>query len=216
MRRPDDTELFGMLGEYGIPLVPYEFARTRVEAVAAAKRVGYPCAMKISSKDIPHKTDAGGVVLGIASDGDAGKAFDSIMANARNFAKGASLDGVVVQKMPGKGIETIIGIKKDPQFGHVLMFGLGGIFVEVYKDIAFRVAPVSVREALDMVREIKGYRILAGLRRQVPYDIDAVVQVLMAASTLVEERGDIAEMDINPLIVHESGATAVDARALFE
>lgn len=216
MRRPDDTELYGMLGKYGIPLVPYEFTKTQAEAVAAAKRLGYPCAMKISSKDIPHKTDAGGVVLGIESDDDARNAFNSIMENARNFAKDASLDGVVVQKMAGKGIETIIGIKKDAQFGHVLMFGLGGIFVEVYKDISFRVAPISEQEALDMVRELKGYRILAGFRRQVPYDINATVQVLLAASKLVEEHVDIAEMDINPLIVHEHGATAVDARALFE
>jgi len=203
-----------LLKKYSIPVTEGYIAGSAQEALEIAGRIGTPVAMKISSPDIPHKSDVGGVALGVKEE-DVEKTYAEIIARVRGAAPGANIEGILVQQMAPPGHETIVGLKSDPQFGHALMFGLGGIFVEVYRDVSFRVVPVERRDALDMISEIKGYAILRGIRGRKPADIDAIADVLMAASDMAEKES-IIELDINPLIVHEQGAVAVDARAMVE
>jgi acyl-CoA synthetase (NDP forming) len=141
--------------------------------------------------------------------------YDEIISRVKKTAPDANIEGILVQQMAPPGQEVIVGLKKDPQFGHALMFGLGGIFVEVYRDVSFRVVPIEKRDALMMISEIKGYSILKGIRGKKPADIDAIADVLMAVSKMAEKE-NIIELDINPLIVSEKGALAVDARAMVE
>lgn len=214
MRILTEHEAKKLLKKYGIPVTEGYIAKSAGEALEIAGRIGTPVAMKISSPDIPHKSDVGGVALGVR-DEDVEKTYAEIMARARGAAPGANIEGILVQQMAPPGHETIVGLKSDPQFGHALMFGLGGIFVEVYRDVSFRVVPVERRDALEMISETKGYAILKGIRGRKPADIDAIVNVLMAVSDMAGKES-IIELDINPLIVHERGAVAVDARAMVE
>ncbi len=146
---------------------------------------------------------------------EAGSTYDKILSQIKKAAPDAKIEGILVQQMAPLGHELIVGLKKDPQFGHALMFGLGGIFVEVYKDVSFRVVPIEKNEALDMISEIKGYPILKGIRGRKPADIEALACVLVAVSRMAQKE-NILELDINPLIVGETGAIAVDARAMVE
>jgi len=203
-----------LLSKYGIPVTKEGIAHSSDEAFTIAKQIGAPVAMKISSPDISHKSDVGGVVLNVSA-GEAGTTYDRIISQIKKVAPSAKIEGILVQQMAPPGHEIIVGLKKDAQFGHALMFGLGGIFVEVYKDVSFRVVPIGRKEALEMISEIKGYPILKGIRGRKPADIEKVARVLAAVSDMAKKE-NIIELDINPLIVGEKGAIAVDARAMID
>jgi acyl-CoA synthetase (NDP forming) len=203
-----------LLAKYGIAVTKESIAQNPDEAYAIASQIGTTVAMKISSPDISHKSDVGGVELNIAAS-DAKATYDKIISRIKKAVPDARIEGILVQQMAPPGHEIIVGLKKDAQFGHALMFGLGGIFVEVYKDVSFRVAPIGLKEALDMISEIKGYPILKGIRGRKPADIDSIARVLVSVSE-VAQKENIIELDINPLIAGETGAIAVDARALIE
>ncbi|MFZ3060424.1 MAG: acetate--CoA ligase family protein [Candidatus Methanoperedens sp.] len=203
-----------LLAKYGVPVTEERIAGSADEAFDIAMELGMPVAMKISSPEIPHKSDVGGVVLNVKED-DVKTTYAEIMARIKKAAPNANIEGILVQQMAPPGHEIIVGLKKDAQFGHALMFGLGGIFVEVYKDVSFRVVPINKSDALDMISEIKGHPILKGIRGRMPADVDAIARVLVSVSDMAEKE-KIIELDINPLIVGESGAVAVDARAMVE
>ncbi len=203
-----------LLAKYGITVTKESMAESADEAYAIASQIGTPVAMKISSPDISHKSDMGGVELNIVAS-EAKATYERIISRIKKAAPDARIEGILVQQMAPPGHEMIVGLKKDAQFGHALMFGLGGIFVEVYKDVSFRVAPIGIKEALDMITEIKGYPILKGIRGRKPADIDAIARVLVTVSEMAQKE-NIIELDINPLIAGETGAIAVDARALIE
>ena len=203
-----------LLSKYGIPVTKESIAQSPDEALAIALHMGTPVAMKILSPDISHKSDIGGVELNVSAN-NAISTYNNIISRINKSAPEAKIEGILVQQMAPPGHEVIVGLKKDAQFGHALMFGLGGIFVEVYKDVSFRVVPIVKKEALEMISEIKGYPILKGIRGRKPADIDAIARVLVSVSEMAQKE-NIIELDINPLIVSESGAVAVDARAMIE
>ncbi len=203
-----------LLAKYGIPVTEERLAGSAEEAYNIAMELGMPVAMKISSPDIPHKSDVGGVALNVKRE-DVRTTYNEIISRIMKAAPNANIEGILVQQMAPPGHEIIVGLKKDAQFGHALMFGLGGIFVEVYKDVTFRVVPIDKSDALSMISEIKGYPILKGIRGRMPADIEAIARVLVSVSDMAEKE-NIIELDINPLIVSESGAIAVDARAMVE
>ena len=186
--------------------------------MAAVGEVGYPLVLKVDSPDIPHKTEAGLVKVGISNEQELAQGYNEILASARAHYPGALVSGVLVQEMVEGGTEVIVGVSRDPTFGPVLLFGLGGIFVEVYRDVAMRVCPITRGDALEMVQEVKGYRLLEGYRGRRPADLDAIVEVLMKTSTLAMQLGDrLVEMDINPLaaLPPGSGAVALDALVIL-
>ena len=203
-----------LLAGYGIPITKGSIAISADEAQKIAQNIGYPVAMKISSPDIPHKSDIGGVVLNVGQE-DVRTKYNELVSHIKEKAPQAKIEGVLVQQMAPQGHEVIIGLKKDAQFGHALMFGLGGIFVEVYKDVSFRIVPIDRNEALGMISEIKGYPILKGIRGMKKADINAIADVLVSVSEMADKE-NIIELDINPLMVDENGAVAVDARAMVE
>ncbi len=203
-----------LLAKYGIPVTSGQIASSADEALGIALQIGTPVAMKISSPDISHKSDVGGVALNVERE-YVRTTYNEMTARIKKSVPDAAIEGVLVQQMAPPGHEVIVGLKKDAQFGHALMFGLGGIFVEVYKDVSFRVAPVDKNEALEMISDIRGYPILKGIRGRKPADVDAAAQVLVCVSEMAQKE-NIVELDINPLIVNENGAVAVDARAMVE
>ncbi len=209
-----DVEARRIVEYYGFRTPKSMLARTREEAGIFAASIGYPVVMKIASPDILHKTDVGGVAVGIKDARELEATFSNITNNAGKFMPSARIWGVVIQEMIGGGIETIVGMHIDPNFGPLVMFGLGGIYVEVLRDVSFRVAPVSEDEALEMIQEIRSYPLLLGVRGAKRMDISAVADGIMRISQLVIDNPDIAELDINPLLVQEEGlgAVAVDAR----
>jgi acetyltransferase len=171
--------------------------------------------MKISSPDILHKTDIGGVKVGINSKNEAKEAFIEITSNAKKFMPSALIKGVAVYEMVPSGKETILGITFDRTFGHMIMFGLGGIYVEILKDVSFRIVPVSPSDALEMVREIKTYPLLKGTRGEKPVDIGSITDAILRLSCLAVDFPVIQELDINPLVITEKGSTALDARIII-
>jgi acyl-CoA synthetase (NDP forming) len=196
----------------GIPVALAEVAATAEDAVAVAERFGYPVVLKILSPDIAHKSDAGGVKVGMNSAAEVETAFSEIMASVKANEPEARIEGVAVQKMAAPGTEVIVGMSKDPQFGPVMMFGLGGIFVEVLKDVAFRIVPLEPRDAREMVREIKGFPVLEGVRGQAPADLEALEGLILKVSEFVEAHPEINELDLNPVFAYKDGVIAVDAR----
>ncbi|MCX9085239.1 MAG: acetate--CoA ligase family protein [Candidatus Methanoperedens sp.] len=203
-----------LLAKYGIAVTKESIAENSEEAFAIASQIGTPVAMKISSPDISHKSDLGGVELNVVAS-DAKATYEAILSRIKKAAPDARIEGILVQQMAPSGHEMIVGLKKDAQFGYALMFGLGGIFVEVYKDVSFRVVPIGMKEAMDMISQIKGYPILKGIRGRKPADINAIATVLVSVSEMAQKE-NIIELDINPLIAGEDGAIAVDARAMIE
>jgi acyl-CoA synthetase (NDP forming) len=199
----------------GIPIASAQLAATREEAVAVAGQIGLPVVLKIVSPDISHKSDVGGVKLNLGSEEEVAAAFDEIVAAARRAEPGATVLGVSVQKMARPGVEVIMGMTKDPQFGPVLMFGLGGVFVEVLKDVAFRIVPLEPRDARQMIRDIQGFPVLEGFRGQEPADLAALEDMLMRLSAFVEEHPEIQELDLNPIFAYKDSALAVDARIVL-
>jgi len=201
-----------VLEKYGIPVTRQALAATPEEAVARARDIGYPVALKIDSPDIPHKTEAGGLKLNLENDDQVSSSFEEIIRNVKLYLPEARINGVSVQEMLPQGVEVIIGVTRDPVFGPTIMFGLGGIFVEVLKDVSFRIAPLSPGDARDMIDEIKGAALLKGVRGKPPVDVDAIAEVILRVSDLVTDyRDQIEELDINPLIVYPKGVKAADA-----
>ncbi len=201
-----------ILDEAGIPTTNAHLATSADEAVKAAKELGYPVVLKIVSPDVTHKSDVGGVRLGLDSPEDVTTAFAEISEAVKRHEPKARIEGVAVQKMAHPGIEVIVGMSKDPQFGPVLMFGLGGVLVEVLKDVSFRIVPLEPRDARQMVREIKGFPALQGFRGQEPADLEALEKLLLKVSAFVEAHPEIEELDLNPVFAYKDGALAVDAR----
>jgi acyl-CoA synthetase (NDP forming) len=200
-----------VLQAYGIPITREALATSADTAVGIAHELGYPVALKVQSPEIAHKTEADGIRLNLDSDAAVRTAYDEILLNAERFAPHADVQGVLVQEMLAGGIEVIIGATKDPVFGHAIMFGLGGIFVEALRDVSFRIAPLSHTDAEEMIDEIAGHRVLAGIRGRPPADREAIIDAILRVSRLVcDHRDEISELDINPLHVFSEGAKAVD------
>jgi acyl-CoA synthetase (NDP forming) len=204
-----------LLQKAGLPVVAARLARSKREAMSLSREVGYPVVLKICSPDIVHKTDSGGVRLGLANAAQVGRAYSDIRSSVRQAHPQARIQGVSVQPMAQPAIEVIIGMSKDSQFGPVLMFGLGGILVEVLKDVSFRIVPVAERDAREMVREIKGYPVLEGYRGQKGASIAALEQLIVQVSQFVEDNPQIEELDLNPVFAYPDRAVAVDARVIL-
>lgn len=205
-----------ILSHYGFAFPERGLAESAIEAGIISERIGFPVVMKISSPDILHKTDVGGVKLNINSAIAAEDAFNEITTNARRFMPDAYIEGVMVYEMIKGGKEVIMGVTYDRTFGHMIMFGLGGIYVEVLKDVAFRIAPINHKEAYEMVHDIRSIALLKGARGEQPVDIEAVIDGLVKVSSLVRDFPIIRELDINPMLVMNKGAFALDARIIFE
>jgi len=205
-----------LVSEAGIPVVESKLARSQAQAVSMSREIGFPVVLKVVSPDIIHKSDSGGVKLGLANAAQVGRAYTEIIAAAKRTDSKAKLHGVSVQKMARPGVEVIMGMSKDAQFGPVLMFGLGGVFVEVLKDVAFRIVPLVRRDASQMIREIKGYPVLEGYRGQEPANITILEDLLLKLSDFVDKTPEIKELDLNPILAYSDGAVAVDARVILE
>jgi len=210
-----EIEAKELLKEYGIPVPDFKLIKNEEEINGLAEEINFPIVMKIVSPDIIHKTDAGGVKINIKDETEAESAYQEIISKAKNYNKKARISGVIAYTMVPQGTEIIIGIMKDPHFGQVIMFGLGGIFVEILKDISFRILPIEERDAEEMITEIKGYEILKGVRGECPKDIEAIKILLMKISQLVLENPEISEIDLNPIFVFEKGLQVVDARMIL-
>ena len=182
-----EIEAKELLKKAGINVVDTRLAKTKVDAVAIAKKLGFPVVMKIASADVVHKTDAGGVKLGLKTATQVEKAFDEIMKSVKKAVPNAKIDGVSMQTMAKQGVEVIIGMSKDAQFGPVLMFGLGGVLVEILKDVSFRIVPLVKRDAKEMIREIKGFPLLQGYRGSDPVDVENLEAMVMKVSEFIEK-----------------------------
>ncbi|MFI5339412.1 MAG: acetate--CoA ligase family protein, partial [Candidatus Methylomirabilales bacterium] len=209
-----EREAREVIAAYGFRLPQNVLARTVDEAIAAAQKMGFPVALKIVSPDILHKTDVGGVRLNLQDVDAVAEGFAAIDTSVRRFFPDAVIQGIAVQEMVAGGKEVILGMTRDPSFGPLLMFGLGGIYVEVLKDVAFRVAPIGPDEAESMIREIRSFPLLRGVRGEKPSDLNAIVDALCRLSQLCVDFPEVLEMDVNPLLVKPEGegAVAIDAR----
>lgn len=205
-----------VLKYYQIPVVEGIVAKDTNEAIDFAEKNGYPVVLKVVSKDIIHKTDIGGVIVGIKNEKELREGSLNLIRNVKKYKPTARIDGLFVQKMLPKGVEVIVGGKKDPTFDQVLLFGLGGVFVEIFNDVSFRVVPISQKDAVEMIAEIKGIKVLRGVRGNPPVDFKALVDILMKTSRMLEENQEIKELDINPVFALTSGAVAVDARIIID
>jgi len=210
-----ETEAKELLKEYGIPVPDFKLIKSEDEITGLDKEINFPIVMKIVSPDIIHKTDAGGVKIGLKDEKKAKLAYQEIIFKAKKYNKEARIEGVIVYTMVPQGTEIIIGMMKDPHFGPVIMLGLGGIFVEILKDISFRILPIEERDAREMITEIKGYKILKGARGEASKDIEAIKILLMKISQLALENPEISEIDLNPVFVFEKSLQVVDARMIL-
>ncbi|MEE9325109.1 MAG: acetate--CoA ligase family protein [Dehalococcoidia bacterium] len=215
-RHLTEVESKELLKEAGIPVIESKLARSKEEALSLAREMGFPVVLKVVSPNIVHKSDIGGVKLGLGGEEEVAKAYDEITASVRQNQPSASLQGVSVQRMARPGVEVIIGMNKDPQFGPVLMFGLGGVLVEILKDVSFRIVPLTRRDASQMIREIKGFPILEGYRGQEPADIELLEDTILKLSDFVESHPQIKELDLNPIFAYKDSLAAVDARVVLE
>lgn len=207
-----EVEAKRVLTEAGIPVTETRLARNKKEAISISKEMGFPVALKIVSPDITHKSDVGGVKLGLKNATQVNKAYEELLVSIKKKIPQARLEGVSVQRMASSGVEVIIGMSKDPQFGPLLMFGLGGVLVEILKDVSFRIVPVSRRDAGEMIAGIKGYPLLKGYRGQEPVDIPFLEELIVRVSEFIEKNPEVAELDLNPIFAYRNGAVAVDAR----
>jgi acyl-CoA synthetase (NDP forming) len=205
-----------LLSEAGIPVIQTRLVTSKEEAIGISKKLGFPVALKIVSPDIMHKSDIGGVKLGLKTSKKVESAYEEILSSVKQKYPQAMIDGISVQKMARPGVEVIIGMTKDAQFGPVLMFGLGGIFVELLKDVSFRIVPLAKEDAREMIREIKGYPMLEGFRGGEPVDISILEEILLQVSRFVDNHAEIKELDLNPIFAYKDGAVAVDARVILE
>jgi acetate---CoA ligase (ADP-forming) subunit beta len=211
-----ETEAKTICTEYDIPVTKFNLAKTEKEATAQADQIGYPIVLKIVSPDIIHKSDAGGVLVNLKTPAEVVGGYKKIIENAKNYKADAKIVGVLVQEMAPQSTEVIVGAIKDPQFGQTVMFGLGGIFVELLKDANFRVAPLTVEEGREMITQLKAFPLLNGYRNTPPADIDALISILCSVSRLVMDNSEIKELDLNPVMAYPKGAKTVDARIILE
>ncbi|MBV9826276.1 MAG: acetate--CoA ligase family protein, partial [Alphaproteobacteria bacterium] len=203
-----------LLAKYGVPRPPEALAKTEAEAIAAAAKIGGPVALKVQSPDILHKTEAGAVILNASGDAAVGDAYRTVLERAKAAHPSAHIAGVLVQAMAKRGVEMILGITRDPVFGPMLMVGLGGIYVEVLKDVAFAPVPLAKEDALALLGELKGAALLDGVRGQPAADKGALAELMVSLARFAADHADtIAEIDLNPVIVHPAGEglTVVDA-----
>jgi len=204
-----------ILSSFGIPATKEILATSPEEAVKAAKGMGFPVVMKVVSPHILHKTEAQGVRINLRSAQEVTRAFNEILKNANRYEPGLKIDGILVQEMVKEGVETIVGTTYDETFGPTIMFGLGGIYVEVLKDVSFRIIPINLSDAEEMIHDIKGYEILRGVRGRETSEIEALMDTLVKVSSMVEQVKMIKSMDINPLFVGKKGVKAADARIIL-
>ncbi len=204
-----------ILVEAGINCIDTRLAIDKDQAVAASEEIGYPVVLKVSSVDITHKSDAGGVKVGLQDRGAVERAYDDIMDSCRAFSSDALIEGVAVQGMAKPGTEIIMGMIKDASFGPVVMFGLGGVLVEVLEDVAFRIVPIEKADAAEMTNELKGRKLLDGYRGQAPANVDVLHEMLLKLSDFVNATPGIEEIDMNPVFAYADGATVVDARIIL-
>lgn len=210
-----EPEAKRLLRRYGLQCPEEQLTQGPAEAVTAASKIGFPVVLKIVSKDILHKSDGGCVILNLRNDGEVNEAFGTILRNARKFDGNAEIAGVLVSKMvTDEGIEIIIGGTRDPVFGPVVMFGLGGVFVETLSDVSLRVCPIDEVDAEEMVKEIKGYALLAGTRGRPTVKISAIKEALLGVSRMLLQNPHIAEVDLNPIKAHANGIAVLDARII--
>ena len=200
---------------YGIKCPPTHLVNNKEDCIDAGNKIGYPVVIKIFSKDIINKSDAGGVVTNINSDEELAEKYENMLKTVKGKYPDANIEGVVVQKMMSKGIEVIIGGFKDEQFGPVIMFGTGGIYVEVFKDTSFRLAPLNVDEARRQVEETKIFKVLQGVRGEKAVDIDSICQAIVNVGDLLIEYDEISEIDLNPVLCYPDEYVAVDARVVL-
>jgi acetyl-CoA synthetase (ADP-forming) len=212
-----EHESFELLRQYNIPVPDFALVQDVDEALRVVKDIGYPIALKVVSPDIIHKSDVGGVILNVSNDDELRSACERIRSNIKEKASYARVSGFLVQKMVPEGLETIVGATKDPIFGHVIAFGLGGVLVEVLQDVSFRIVPVSEEDARAMIREIRGYKLFNGYRNMPARDEEAVVYIITRFSELLSDNPNIVEADLNPIIILErgKGAYAADARFII-
>ena len=211
-----EADGYALLRQYDVPAPAFEIVQSPEDAAKAAASIGYPVVMKIVSPQIIHKSDAGGVIVGVKDDAAAKEAFDKIVANAKNYNASAEIKGVIVEEMAKPGLELIVGGKIDPAFGRVLTFGLGGTMVEFHKDVGIRLLPAEDEELRSLIREIKGYTLIKGYRGDAPKDEEFLFQVLKNACRFFEDNENVVEFDINPLRLYEKGGCAVDARVIVQ
>ena len=211
----NEVESKKLLEQAGIPVNDTRLARTKGDAVSLSREIGYPVALKIVSPDVVHKSDIGGVKVGLDNTAQVQKAYADIIANVKESLPDATIEGISVQKMSRPGVEIIIGVTEDAQFGPVVMFGLGGIWVEAIKDVVFRIVPVTTWDADEMVHEIKGFAVLKGYRGQEAVDIPFLAKLITRISEFIEKNPRVKELDINPLIAYGDGALVVDARIVM-
>lgn len=211
-----ETEAKNICTEYSIPVTKFGLAHSKQEAASLAEEIGFPVVLKIVSPDIVHKTDAGGVLVNLKTKSEVASGYAKIIKNVKKHKANAKVVGVLVQEMAPQSTEVIVGAIKDPQFGQTLMFGLGGIFVELLKDVSFRVTPLTAEDAREMITRLKAYPLLSGYRNTPPADIDALAKILCNTSRLVLENPEIKELDLNPIMAYEKGAKTVDARIILE
>jgi acyl-CoA synthetase (NDP forming) len=212
----NEVESKEVLRDAGISTIETHLASSRDEAVALAEKMGFPVVLKIISPQIVHKSDIGGVRLGLNSKEEVSSTYDEMTSQVRTKEPSATIEGISVQSMARPGVEVIIGMSKDPQFGPVLMFGLGGVLVEVLEDVSFRIVPLVKRDAQEMIKEIKGHPLLEGYRGQEPANIEMLEETLLKLSDLAQSHSEIKEIDLNPIFAYKDGLTAVDARIILE
>ncbi len=201
---------------YGLPVTRFEVARSEDEAVEAARRIGFPIVLKVVSPQVLHKSDVGGVILNLRDEEEVREAYRRIHENVKAKVPGAVIEGILVQEMAPSSTEVIVGAIKDPTFGPTIMFGLGGIFVEILRDVSFRLVPIERVDAEEMIGEIKAYKILEGARGMPKADKEALIEILLKTSNMLMDIPEIKELDLNPIMVYERGAKIVDARVILE
>ena len=214
-RNLTEAEAYALLSKHSIPVPKYSVASSEEEALKMATRLGFPLVMKIVSPDIIHKTDIGGIKMNINLP-QVRASYKDIICNVRKNKAEARIDGMMLYKQAPKGVEVIVGMIRDPQFGPTVMFGLGGVFTEILKDVAFRVCPVESSDIEEMLTEIEGIKMLQGYRGRPSYDINAIMDIIMEISRLALDYSVIKEVDLNPILVYEKGLLVVDAKIFLD
>jgi acetyl-CoA synthetase (ADP-forming) len=213
-----ENESKDLIAQYGIPVGEYKVVRSEDKAKSFSNKINYPVVAKLMSPDIIHKTEAGIVKLNLKSEEEVVKAYREIIDNAKKYNANAKIQGINIQEMiKGGVVEIIVGALRDVNFGPIIMFGLGGIFIEIFKDVAYRVCPISKWEAEKMIKEIKAFPLLDGYRNTPKGDINAIVDIIRTCCEIMQENPEIEEIDLNPIIVFErgKGLSAVDARIII-
>ncbi|MBI5598251.1 MAG: acetate--CoA ligase family protein [Deltaproteobacteria bacterium] len=210
-----ESEAKDILRKWSVPVPRGAAIKTVDEAISSAEATGYPVVLKVMSRGILHKSDAGGVKTGLRDRGDVERAWAEISCAVKKSSPSAVVEGFLIEEMAPSGVEVIVGALRDEQFGPTVMFGTGGIAVEVMKDVSFSLAPLKEEEAFEMMREVRGYPLLTGLRGRTPCDVDALAGVIVKVSRVIASTEGLKEFEINPLIVYGKGVMAVDARAIF-